>query len=1093
MTDIIKPILGSKDFWKNVFEPISSNSDVITQLISAIEEKEASKINLVLQLLDKKWIRQIPILAKAVQTEDTTLVKCLIGANVDIEQEDEAGWSAAAYAAHCNNLTILQFIVERDRSVLHERHTPLKCTLLHLAAQNACMEVLLYLLEEVHVNIEAEDKDNKTALRYAARAGKLDVIEILVSKHALLYKSLGNDSVLSDAVSSECPEALQFLLKQSQAASEGQKTFALVKALEVNHLSALYHLLENGANLKLALEIEPQLLYRLLTEDKEEIFQCLWDRRFSMDLEWSQVQSLFKRALRQKRLPILSIIVRSLRRKELETLDEMGKAVVHHCAALGEDSILNLLIDHGADLNMVTGSGETILDIAIDEGHIDMIKGILEKESPMLTFDEEISLQPAVERAIKKGQGELMGLFLVEFFNTSESSAGCNNARGETPLHLSVRYEQPEIFNCLMSLYGTSLLEERDEDLLTPLGRAVHGRHADFVQLLLKQGADAKVIGQCGKTLLHLNAERGGETITHCLLEKKVDPYALDNLGNTAIHYAAIYDRVDVAGVLLHLDKGFMNIQGNDDLLPIAAAVKAGSLEMVEYLLSKDADVDIQTEDDRTLLHLNAQNGNASITKMLLDEGLDPELTDSANLSVLQIALTVGHVEVVQTLVRHQATLLEKDVAGRTPLLQAVAMGHEKMVEMLLREGANVSAVCGTKWSTLHLNAKQGSKTITELLIGAWTACKDICVDSNGDSPLHIAAKNDRVDVARVLLSRRLDLLNMKNLQGETALSLAAEKEKINMVEYLLSMNADPQIKDCFLKTPLHHNAGTGNESIARLLIDAGSNIEGRARGGVTPFYVAVMASHLKIAQLMLSENDKALNMKESNENTPLMQAVINEDEKMVSFLLQSGASVNDKNKSGQTALHLNALYGNAAITQLLLHHKAEPLTYTMEGETAIHVAAENHNMSVVKALTKFRKNLLETQNRQHGDTPLIKAVYGKRRAMVAFLLNEGANVHAVNKANAMPLHVNAGRGNAAITELLLNHGADPTLLGKHGETPLHIAAGNNMMDVVKVLLKGRKNLLTLKALDGKTPLLEAAAGNHYEMVEFLVENGAFR
>ena len=63
---------------------------------------------------------------------------------------------------------------------------------------------------------------------------------------------------------------------------------------------------------------------------------------------------------------------------------------------------------------------------------------------------------------------------------------------------------------------------------------------------------------------------------------------------------------------------------GSGKQTPIMAATLSGSYDVVQYLLSKGANVKIGEKDGYTPMHGAAFQGRANIAKLLLDHGLDP-------------------------------------------------------------------------------------------------------------------------------------------------------------------------------------------------------------------------------------------------------------------------------------------------------------------------------------------------------------------------------------------------------------------------------------------------------------------------------------
>jgi len=128
-------------------------------------------------------------------------------------------------------------------------------------------------------------------------------------------------------------------------------------------------------------------------------------------------------------------------------------------------------------------------------------------------------------------------------------------------------------------------------------------------------------------------------------------------------------------------------------------------------------------------------------------------------------------------------------------------------------------------------------------------------------SPLHMAARFGREDVAELLLNRGADVHVRDEPAGSTALHLAALHGHIAVATVLVTRSADVRAATKFGRTPLHDAAfGVGGTSdlegrlaVARLLISHGADINARERGsGRTPLDDAIgAASDRKSGQRM--------------------------------------------------------------------------------------------------------------------------------------------------------------------------------------------------------------------------------------------------
>lgn len=92
-----------------------------------------------------------------------------------------------------------------------------------------------------------------------------------------------------------------------------------------------------------------------------------------------------------------------------------------------------------------------------------------------------------------------------------------------------------------------------------------------------------------------------------------------------------------------------------------------------------------------------------------------------------------------------------------------------------------------------------------------------------------------------------------------------------------------------------------------------------------------------------------------SDTNCPLIQAVHDNDEEMLTALLAEGADVNQTDDDNNTALMIAAETGNSKIVTILLAHNADTTMENDYDETALDIARNNGKRYIVGLLNKAR------------------------------------------------------------------------------------------------------------------------------------------
>jgi hypothetical protein len=139
----------------------------------------------------------------------------------------------------------------------------------------------------------------------------------------------------------------------------------------------------------------------------------------------------------------------------------------------------------------------------------------------------------------------------------------------------------------------------------------------------------------------------------------------------------------------------------------------------------------------------------------------------------------------------------------------------------------------------------------------------------------------------------------------------------------LLDKGAEINATDEYGRTPLSWAAYNGHEAIARLLLDKGAEVNATDDYGVTPLSEAASNGHEAIARLLLDKGAE-VNATDIYGVTPLLEAASNGHEAVARLLLDKGAEINATDISGRTPLLWAASNGHEAIARLLLDKGAE-------------------------------------------------------------------------------------------------------------------------------------------------------------------------
>ena len=329
-----------------------------------------------------------------------------------------------------------------------------------------------------------------------------------------------------------------------------------------------------------------------------------------------------------------------------------------------------------------------------------------------------------------------------------------------------------------------------------PLQAAVIGGHRKIVQLLVDRGAD-------------VNAQPG--SVWH---------WFGVHVSSTALA-AAVY-RADNDMVDFLLSSGArVNLEHHMYTPALYVAAKEGHVGLIPKLLSSGAELEDQFR-GKPPLYAAVKGGHLAAARQLLESGANANHSASdygRPKTILDAAIQQGSDEILGLLIDFGAdvnAVSESVNYPEPPLHRATEMGRPSTVRILLEHGANCNwqGSDEMRWTASHLAAR-GHPEILRLLCDGYGADLSLRL-SNGSLPLHSAAWKGSVECIEILLARNMDI-NARNHTGQTPLHFAAKEGNFEAVDVLLERGAKIDVKEEESQmTPLDHakmRLGQGHES----------------------------------------------------------------------------------------------------------------------------------------------------------------------------------------------------------------------------------------------------------------------------------------
>ena len=418
-----------------------------------------------------------------------------------------------------------------------------------------------------------------------------------------------------------------------------------------------------------------------------------------------------------------------------------------------------------------------------------------------------------------------------------------------------------------------------------------------------------------------------------------------------------------------------------------------------------------------------------------------------------------GDREGVRAAIAKHADINAPQVDGSTALHWAVDRDDLEMVDALIRAGATVTARTREGVLPLQLAAINGSAAMVDRLLKAG-ADVNVALTPAGDTAVMMAARTGAAGAIRVLMEAGANVNAKETWGGTTALMWAVSENHPDAARLLIGGGADVNARSNYVAaangrgfegrtpvasrndpkveefasgwlTPLMLAAREGHVELARILVDAGADVNAVAGDGKTALALSIFNGNYDLASLLV-DRKADVNKADAQRFTPLFWAVDRRNMEtapnfpwmvtadampLIRKLLDAGADPNAlvnntpraRMREGSprivfaTALMRAAFAADLELVKLLLARGADPKVISRDGETMVSAAA----------------GLAFVHGYHRGKTP------AERLEVVKLFVGLGNDVNQADDYGITPLMAAGNYGDVPIIQYLIDAGAD--------------------------------------------------------------------
>ena len=947
----------------------------------------------------------------------------------DVNIKDKDGRTPLMYSTQSGHLHVLKYLID-CHSDLHAkcpRQTALHCAMAHghlpivqyyiskgfynpavvknetelgVLVRNGQLNILKYLAEEHHIDLNTIQICDVSMVTIACLFGQLDILKYLIESYGCDPNSVTNKPIAFIASVFGNLYILKYLIEKTLLKFNIEEN--LRAAAGCGHIHIVQFIVETfevgNENFKASPhfanpEESKALHIASYNGDIDIIKYLIEDAHFDPDVKDAINRVPLHYASSNGKAEVVEYLTK-YQNCDPCFEDSLKMNSLHFAIEKGHLHVLRYLVELG-NFQDKQGSQSDLLVTSVKNNQIQVLNYFIEEKKwdPEQYHDDNMN---PLHVASLRGYLEIVQ-YLIEKCHCDPNAKTRGDYPPTTALGLACMKGHIETVKHLVEIQNCQFEDEALK--VIPLFLSVHSGYLDVVKYLIEKcNCSYNLLDECGRSVLQYAIGRGQLLIVKYLIEE----HATEAEKRMVLSLAALFGQLSI---IQYVIDGKICIIGKEESLeksPVYNAVFSGNTEVVKYFL-EELHYNSQSycsNTGHTMLHVACYKGHLNLVKYLIEhQQLDPRLTDKDGNNSLHTAARNDQFQVIEYLVNqdcssldvrnnHRATLLHtasqfgkittvkfltktysmdpdsKDIHDNSPIYYAVVGGHMEVTSYFIEElGIKADAKFKGGTTLLHIASELGHEEIVKYLVDRYN-CDPNITDEMHNSPIFLAVYCGQLQIVKYLADHQDCKFNTCGALESTVLFIASWRGHVDMVKYLLEdCKMDPLAQNTCGHNSIHVAAICGQLKILQYLIgeckyDAGV----KDQSGLYPLHYACLNGHFEVVQYLIEQCDCDPNELDSYHKSSLHYASRCSNLELVKYLLESHqCDAQAQDHGGNTPLHEAAYFGQVENVRYFIEElQIDSKIPNSMGTTPLMIAQYKQNNNVVKYLSSFDSSFSE-------------------------------------------------------------------------------------------------------------------------------------